>query len=175
MPEIPDGLRDVVERFDAVNIVSLYPVSPLATQLSWKARVGWERSRDLGCEYCVPFVVDGGIGFAVETRLITREVTFAFLEPTLQVHGMFDDGYRLGGGGSLGLLFEITPAYRAGLSATHTIYFAGHEDQTGTGKSVIESGTVRQRLSLGRHADLRLDWRAVEDYREASLGLSVFF
>ena len=158
-----------VEQFDLINIVSLFPLGAISKQFSWRARAGWERSRDLGCEACAPFVLDGGIGLTLESHWLSRETFFILLEPELQVEGLFDRGYRVGAGGTIGILFEITAAYRIALTATQRAFFAGHED------TVVESGAVRQRLSLSQNFDLRLDWKRVEDYREATLGLSWFF
>jgi len=171
-PEPADGAggRVVVERADLVNIISLFPVSRLSRQFSWRVRAGWERSRDLGCAACAPFILDGGIGFAAETHVLTRETYFAFLEPALQVDGLLPDGYRFGLGGTLGLLFEFTPDWRVALTGSQTRYVLGVDEPV-----TVERAALRQRYSLSQNLDLRLDWSGVEHYREVMAGVSWYF
>jgi hypothetical protein len=166
----PEPDRAVVEQADLVNIVSLFPMSRLKRQFSWRVRAGWERSRDLGCAACAPFNLDAGIGVAAETHALTRETYFAFLEPGVQVDGLFPDGYRFGLGGTLGLLFEITPDWRIALTGSRTRYVLGVDEPV-----TVERAALRQRYSLSRNFDLRLDWSGVEDYREVLAGLSWYF
>jgi hypothetical protein len=166
----PDVEKVRVERAALVDIVSLFPVSPLSYQFSWKVRGGWERSRDLGCEACAPFVLDGGIGLAAETRALTRETFFLFLEPTVQADGILPDGYRLGAGGSAGMLLDLSADWRVELSLQHTVFFAGVDEPT-----AVERAALRQRYRLSRNLDLRLDWSGVEHYREVMAGMSWYF
>jgi hypothetical protein len=166
----PDAEKVRVERADLVDIVSLFPVTRLKRQFSWKVRAGWERSRDLGCEACAPFILDGGVGLTGESHLLTREVAYLFLEPALQVDGLLERGYRFGAGGTAGLLFDVTADWRIELSATQRVYFAGVDEP-----ARVESAALRQRYSLSQNLDLRLDLSGVEHYREVSAGLSWFF
>ncbi|MCH8841904.1 MAG: DUF4105 domain-containing protein [SAR324 cluster bacterium] len=158
-----------VERLDLVDIVSLFPVKPVTRQFSWKVRAGWERARDLDCDPCTPFVLDGGIGLASETAAWRREIYFAFLESAVQIGGAFDRGYRAGVGASVGALADFSPDWRVALSGGQTVYLAGD------GRAVVHRAALRQRYSLGQNLDLRLDWTGVDRRREFVFGMSLYF
>lgn len=157
-----------LERAALVDIVSLFPVTPLLRQPSWQLAVGWQRNRDLNCDNCVPFFLRAGIGLAVETRLATRQVWFAFLEGATEHDRVFAKGHRAGFGLSGGLLLDLTPSWRAALTGSYTAYTTGDA-------ATVHQWSLRQRYSLAKDWELRFDWNGTEDYREAQLAVGWFF
>ncbi|HEX7928889.1 MAG TPA: hypothetical protein VF678_14935, partial [bacterium] len=151
-----------------VDLVSLFTNSALVVQPSWKASVGWQRNRDLGCDYCVPFFAEGGIGLAAESHLLTRQVWFAFLDADAEFDRAFEHGHRAGFGVSAGVLLDLTSRWRTELSGTRIAYTTGDA-------ATVSKWEFKQRVTLGKDWELRVDWRGVADYREAQLGVGWFF
>jgi hypothetical protein len=160
-----------LERLHLAKVVSLFPWTELERTFSWQFRVGWERTREggLDCDPCVPFWVDGGIGMALQADWPGRTVVFSMLEPRLQFGPMFQRDYRFGVGLSLGVLVELGSRWRVGLIGRSTEYVAGEEQTT------VGEASLVQRITLGRNADLRLEWNGTERYREGRLALGWYF
>jgi hypothetical protein len=157
-----------LERFAIADIVSLFTTTPLLHQPSWKVGVGWQRNRDLGCDYCVPFFLETGIGLATETRWTGRQVWFAFLDGSAEFDRAFESGHRAGLGLSAGLLFDVTDRWRAALTASRTAYTTGDA-------ATVTRWALQQRFTLAKNWETRLDWSGDGNYREALLGLNWFF
>lgn len=157
-----------LERAALVDIVSLLPMTVLLRQPSWQVAAGWQRNRDLDCGYCVPFFLRAGIGLAAATRLAIREVWFAFLDGAGEFDRAFKADHRAGFGVTAGLLLDLTPAWRAALTGSRTAYTTGDA-------AAVSRWSLRQRYSLGKDWELRLDWNGTENYREAQLAVGWFF
>ncbi len=157
-----------LERFAVADIVSLFTTTPLFHQPSWKVALGWQRNRDLGCEYCVPFFLETGIGLATETRWAGRQVWFTFLEGSGEFDRAFAGGNRAGFGVSAGVLLDVIDRWRAALMASRTAFTAG--DAT-----MLNRWTFQQRFTLAQDWEARLDWNGDGSYREALLALYWFF
>jgi len=166
----PDGpgAQTVLEEATVVDAVSLFPWTPWQRQPSWRLRAGWARARDLPCPRCAPFGLDGGVGVTLGGPAAGDAVGFAFLEAALQAGGAFAEGHRAGLGASAGVLADPAPWWRIALSGGYTRYSTGD-------RAEVRRAELAQRFALGRDLELRVDWRRVEDHREAALGLGVFF
>ncbi len=151
-----------------VDIVSLLPYSALVQQPSWRAAFGWERNRDIGCEKCAPFFLEGGIGPAARTSVWRREVWYVMLEGSAEYHERFEEGHRAGLGIGAGVLVDLAEGWRAALTGRRIRYTEG--DVGTVGEAALE-----QRFTVTRNLELRLDVRGVEAYREAMLGLGYHF
>lgn len=88
-----------VERFTLADIVSLSPMDSLFRSPSWKVRARMETVRRKHCRLCSNGNVNGGIGVAMESQLLRREVYFAFGEIEANVGGAFKRDHRIGPGG----------------------------------------------------------------------------
>jgi hypothetical protein len=157
-----------LERIALVDIKSLLPLAAWVHQPSWKVALGWQRNRDLGCGYCVPFFLETGIGLATETRWAARQVWFAFLDGSAEFDRAFESGHRAGFGLSAGLLLDVTGRWRAALTASRTAYTTGDA-------ATVTRWAFQQRVTLAQDWEARLDWRGDGDYREALLAINWFF
>ncbi|MCZ6842250.1 MAG: hypothetical protein O7G32_05405, partial [SAR324 cluster bacterium] len=163
-----DASRTKLEQFSPVDIISLAPLSTLNRLPSWKINAGWRRARDGACGGCLPFTVNGGIGLALRSQLLSREVYFGFVELTMDFESDFDKGFRAGLGASLGIMVDVVDAWRIALIGGSTEYSAG---QQGT----VEKAEFRQRFSLGTDLELNIDFAWQNDYREGTVGLGYYF
>jgi hypothetical protein len=157
-----------LERFALVDIMSLFPLTPLIRQPSWRVAMGWQRNRDIGCDQCAPFFINGGIGASVESHLFRREVAFALLDGAYEYSRDFQRGHRAGFGLEAGLLIDLSDAWRVGLFGVRTRYTEGQ-------RGLVGQAALRQRYSLTPNLELRLDWSGVAGYREAMLGLGYYY
>ncbi|MCZ6533150.1 MAG: DUF4105 domain-containing protein, partial [SAR324 cluster bacterium] len=163
-----DASRTKLEQFSPVDIISLAPLSTLNRLPSWKINAGWRRARDGACGGCLPFTVNGGIGLALRSQLLSREVYFGFVELTMDFESDFDKGFRAGLGASLGIMVDVVDAWRIALIGGSTEYSEG---QQGT----VEKAEFRQRFSLGTDLELNIDFAWQNDYREGTVGLGYYF
>ncbi|HKI96878.1 MAG TPA: DUF4105 domain-containing protein [bacterium] len=162
----PRKLR--LERFALMDIVSLFPLTQLNHQPSWKLAIGWQRNRDIGCDHCTPFFLNPGIGISLESHLHQREVYFLMLEGRAEFSHAFTPRHRAGFGLSAGVLVHLADWWRIGLIGTRTHYTAGDAGYVGQGR-------LESRFSLSRNLELTLDWSGVGNYREGKLGLGWYF
>jgi hypothetical protein len=140
----------------------------LIQEPSWKINLGWNRNYDDGCEECTPFILNPGIGLALQSNIHRREVYFAFLEADLQFDDEFESDHRAGFGITAGLLCDVTENWRLALVANRTRYMEGQ-------RGYVSEAELRQRFTLSRSTELTFDFKAVEDYREGKLGLGYYF
>ncbi len=114
-----------LDRFTLANIMSLTPVDALFQIPSWKANVGMETVRHNQCRYCNTGVANGGAGLTVETHLLKREYWFGFGELEAVYGHAYERMYRAGGGGSAGLLADLTDRWRVLATTTYLKYPLG--------------------------------------------------
>ena len=157
-----------LENFTLVDLTSITPMRRLFRSFSWRLRGGWERNRDGACASCTPFTLNGGLGAALETGLLNREVYFGFVEVFVEGEQDFRKGYRLGGGASLGILVDVTDNWRSALIGRTIEFTRGEEGR-------VERAAFQNRYSLTENLELKLDLAWVNDYREAFLALGVYF
>lgn len=101
-----------VERATLLNLLSLSPIDAVFHAPSWKLNVGMNTIRHRDCQLCSNGFVNSGIGGAKEFRLLKREVLFAFAEVEANVSGAYDEMHRIGGGGTVGMLADITERWK---------------------------------------------------------------
>jgi hypothetical protein len=165
--EEPDG-RLRLERLALADVVSLFPLSSIVRQPSWKAAFGWQRNRDPACGECVPFFLSAGLGAAGQWAGWRREVAYVFLDGAAEWDAALANGHRAGFGLSAGLLLDLAAAWRVGLTASRTAYTTGAAAR-------VTRWALQQRVALGKDWEARLDWSGTEDYREALLAVGWFF
>ncbi|MBA2252247.1 MAG: DUF4105 domain-containing protein, partial [Nitrospirales bacterium] len=91
-----------LERFTLANIVSLSPMDSLFKAPSWKVNIGMQSVRHNSCAYCSTGLFNGGIGAAVESHVLGREVFFAFAEVESAYGQAYEEHHRIGAGGTVG-------------------------------------------------------------------------
>ena len=87
-----------LERFTFVNVLSLAPIDSLFKHPSWKLNVGMETIKTSNCALCSNGNFNVGIGGAIESSVINREVYFVFAEGDVNVSKAFDENHRVGPG-----------------------------------------------------------------------------
>jgi len=157
-----------LQNFTLIDIISLYPVSSLIQEPSWKINLGWQRNLDNACADCAPFIINPGIGLAFQSNLHRREVYFAFLEANLEFDHEFDSDHRAGFGATVGILFDVTEKWRLALVANRTRYTEGQ-------RGYVTESELRQRFTLSRNSETTFEFKTVEDYREGKLGYAYYF
>jgi hypothetical protein len=161
-----------VEQFTLANIVSLSPMDALFKSPSWKINASMQSvvptRNNAGCRYCSVGVVNGGIGAALESRLVGREVYFAFGELEADIGHAYDENYRMGGGGTAGLLADLTERWKVLLSTTYIRYPLG--DQSDDWR--VSFG---QRYTLQRNLTARFEFNHRHDDNEVMFSVQAFF
>jgi len=140
-----------LERFTLANVMSLTPADALFLSPSWKVNVGMQTLRHNDCRYCTAGVANGGAGLTFETHLLKREYLFAFGELETTYSHAFDEKHRAGGGGTLGMMADLTDRWRLLASATYLRFPLGE-------KSDEVRWSVAQRYTLAKDAALRFEF-----------------
>lgn len=158
-----------LERFTLANIVSLSPMDALFKAPSWKVNVGMQSVRHNACVYCSTGVFNGGVGAAVESRLVGREVFFAFAEVESDYGRAYEEHHRVGGGGTVGLTTSVTERWKMLLSTTYLKFPLGE-------KSDDWRVSFGQRYTLSQNLAVRFEYNH-RDHRdnEAVLLLHAYF
>jgi hypothetical protein len=136
-----------LERFTLANILSLTPMDAVFKSPSWKINAGVQTVRHNGCRFCSTGVLSGGIGAAVETGLIGREVFFAFADVEANYGHAYEENYRIGGGGTVGLLATLTDRWKMLLSTSYLRFPLGERSDE-VRLSFGQRYTIRQNLAL---------------------------
>ena len=158
-----------LERFKLANIVSLTPMDALFKSPSWKISAGYETVNRPGCRYCGNANLNGGIGVAVETHAWRHEVYFAFTELDANYSHAFDENHRVGGGGTAGLLADLTERWAILLSTTYLRYPVGEDSDNWR-------VSFQQRFTLQKDLALRLEFNHLDRHdNEAVLSVQVYF
>ena len=114
-----------LERATLANVISLSPMDSVFHAPSWKINVGMQTIKHQGCQLCSNGVMNGGIGAAVESRLLNREVYFAFAEAEANYSRAYEERHRIGGGGTVGMLADLTDRWKLMASGTYLKYALG--------------------------------------------------
>ena len=157
-----------LERFKLVDIVSLSPLDSLFKPPSWKISAGYETVNRPDCRYCGNLNVNGGAGAVTETRWLRHEMYFAFAELDANYSHAFDENHRVGGGGTVGLLADLTERWKILLSGTYLGYPLGE-------RSDEVRASVQQRYTLMKDLALRLEFNHRRRDNEAMLSVQLYF
>jgi hypothetical protein len=136
-----------LERFTLANIVSLSPMDALFKAPSWKVNIGMQSVRHNSCAYCSTGLFNAGIGAAVESHVIGREVFFAFAEVESVYGHAYEQNYRVGAGGTVGLTAAVTERWKMLLSTTYLKFPLGEKSDDWR-VSFGQRYTVQQNLAL---------------------------
>jgi hypothetical protein len=147
-----------VERATLANVISLSPMDSMFHAPSWKINVGMNTIRHNGCQLCSNGVASGGIGAAVETQWLKREVYFAFAETEANYSKAYEERHRIGGGGTVGMLTDLTDRWRMMLSGTYLKYALGEKSDdfrwfVGSRYTLLQNLAVRLEYNHRDHDD----------------------
>lgn len=157
-----------IERATFANVLSLSPVDALFHAPSWKINVGMNTIRFGGCQLCSNGVANGGIGAAVESHWLKREVLFAFAEAEANYSHAYEENHRVGGGGTVGMLADLTDRWKLMASGTYLRYALGD-------KSDDFRWFVGQRYTLSQNWALRLEYNHRDHDNDVIFSVQAFF
>ena len=157
-----------IERFTLLNMVSLSPTDGLFHAPSWKFSLGMNTIRHNNCRLCSNGYFNGGIGGSVESHWLKRELFFAFVEVDANYSGAYEERHRIGGGGTAGMLADLTERWKLLVSGTYLRYPLGD-------KSDDFRWTVGQRVTLFQNLTLRLDYNHRDRDNDVMFSMQAFF
>ena len=157
-----------VERATLANILSLSPMDALSHGPSWKINAGMNTIRFGSCQLCSNGVLNGGIGAAVESHWLKREVVFAFAEAEANYSRGYEEDHRVGGGGTVGLLADLTDRWKLMASGTYLRYALGD-------KSDDFRWFIGQRYTVSQNWALRLEYNHRDHDNDGVFSVQAFF
>jgi hypothetical protein len=157
-----------IERFTLLNMVSLSPMDGLFHVPSWKFGLGMNTIRHTNCRLCSNGYFNGGIGGSVESHWLKRELFFAFAEAEANYSGAYEERHRVGGGGTVGLLSDLTDRWKLLASGTYLRYPLGD-------KGDDFRWTVGQRFTLLQNLSLRLDYNHRDRDNDVIFSMQAYF
>jgi hypothetical protein len=140
-----------LERFTLANVMSLTPADALFLSPSWKVNVGMQTLRHNDCRLCSAGIANGGAGLTFETHVLKREYFFGFGELETSYSHAFEHNYRAGGGGTLGMMADLTDRWRVLATTTYLKYPLGEQGDD-------FRWSVGQRYTLAKDAALRFEF-----------------
>lgn len=137
-----------VERATLLNLLSLSPIDAVFHAPSWKLNIGMNTIRHHDCQLCSNGLVNAGIGGAKELRLLNREVLFAFAETEAGVSKAYHELHRVGGGGTVGMLADLTERWKLMATGSYLRFPLGDKSDdfrwyVGSRFTVVRNWTVR--------------------------------
>ena len=157
-----------IERFSPINILSLAPMDSLSQLPSWKVNVGTQTIRHNGCDLCSNGLANVGLGASAETALFKREVYFAFAEAEANYSSAYEERHRIGGGGTVGMLADMTDRWNLMLSGSYLRYALG--DQSDDIRWFTGS-----RYTLSQNWSLRLEYNHRDRDNDVVFSVQAFF
>ena len=157
-----------IERATFANVLSLSPIDSVFHAPSWKINAGMNTIRFGSCQLCSNGVLNGGIGAAVESHWLKREVVFAFAEAEANYSRAYEEDHRVGGGGTVGLLADLTDRWKLMASGTYLRYALGD-------KSDDFRWFVGQRYTLSQNWALRLEYNHRDHDNDVVFSVQAFF
>jgi hypothetical protein len=157
-----------LERFTPLNIISLSPMDSLFQAPSWKINLGMNTINYRGCQLCTNGYLNGGMGGAVESHLLGRQVFYAMAEVEANASKAYEENHRIGGGGTVGMLADITDRWKLLASGTYLRYALGE-------KSEDFRWSVGQRFSLTTNLAFRVEYNHRSHDNDVLATLHMYF
>lgn len=157
-----------VERATLANVMSLSPIDSVFHAPSWKINMGMNTIRFGDCQLCSNGVVNGGIGAAVESHWLKREVFFAFAEAEANYSNAYDERHRIGGGSTVGMLTDLTDRWKLMATGSYLGYVLGD-------KSDDIRWFVGSRYTLSQNWALRLEYNHRDRDNDVVFSMQAFF
>jgi uncharacterized protein DUF4105 len=157
-----------IERATLANVLSLTPIDSVFHTPSWKFNVGMNTIRFDSCQLCSNGVINGGIGAAVESHWLKREVMFAFAEAEANYSRAYEENHRVGGGGTVGMLTDLTDRWKLMATGSYLGYVLGD-------KSNDIRWFVGSRYTLSQNWALRLEYNHRDHDDDLTFTVQTFF
>ena len=157
-----------IERATLANVLSLTPIDSVFHAPSWKINVGMNTIRFDSCQLCSNGVVNGGIGAAVESHWLKREVFFAFAEAEANYSKAYEERHRIGGGSTVGMLTDLTDRWKLMATGSYLQYALGD-------KSNDIRWFVGSRYTISQNGALRLEYNHRDHDNDLLFSVQAFF
>ena len=151
-----------------IDIISLTPYDSLFKKASWRLSIGLDTIRDLNCGYCNSFKVNYGIGLTYKPGYFSPVLFYSLINLELELSNHLDHDYRLGGGGMIGTLIDVTDDWRIQIAGDYLSFPLGHE-------SHYYKVLVNQRYLLTQNMDIRVEWNILNSQKEGLLAVNYYF
>ena len=157
-----------IERATLANVLSLSPIDSVFHSPSWKLNIGMQTIRHNDCQLCSNGLFNGGIGGAMEFRLLKREVLFAFAEAEANISKAYNEMHRVGGGGTVGMLTDITERWKLMATGTYLRFPLGE-------RSDDIRWHVGSRFTVAQNWAMRLEYNHRDRDNDVLFSLQAFF
>lgn len=157
-----------IERATLMNVLSLSPIDSVFRSPSWKINVGMNTIKHNDCQLCSNGVMNVGIGGAIESRLLKREVLFAFAETEANYSRAYEERHRIGGGGTVGMLADITDQWKIMATGTYLKYGLGEQSDD-------IRWFVGSRYTMSQNWALRLEYNHRDRDNDVLFSVQTFF
>lgn len=139
-----------LERIQAVAVTSLFPLTNLDRQFSWRFAIDYHTPRDYGCDNCHLFRFETGGGAAV-AAFQERALAYALLLIHAEGGDSLREGYRVGPKGLFGVNAQLASPWKLG------VQFAAPTDLFQSGRRwVVGDLEVESSLRLARNWSARV-------------------
>lgn len=162
------GDQTRVERATLLNLLSLSPIDAVFHAPSWKLNIGMNTIRHNECQLCSNGFFNAGIGGAKEFRLLNREVLFAFAETEAGLSKAYDEMHRIGGGGTVGMLADLTERWKLMATGSYLKFPLGD-------KSDDFRWYVGSRFTVTRNWTVRLEYNHRDRDNDVLFSVQAFF
>ncbi|HVO32969.1 MAG TPA: hypothetical protein VMU17_03580, partial [Elusimicrobiota bacterium] len=159
-----DRKTGYLEQFSLVDLKTYSAWDRWIHHPAWEVGTGAEVAHDLAKdpENSLTYDTHGGSGIAFHTPLSKDSMIYALGQADFAVGAPFRDDYRLGGGGSAGLWFDLFRFWRVHVNAMYLKYLLG--DPMGSVRlSCINA------VPLGPRGQLRVQLERQNSYKEILL------
>ncbi|HEX9758353.1 MAG TPA: DUF4105 domain-containing protein [Nitrospiria bacterium] len=159
-----------VEKLNLLEIISLSPWDRWIKKFSWKVTTGLDLAKELDCipRKCLYYGLNVGKGLSLKTEFFRQEILFLMAEADMGVGRVFRDYYRLGGGGRVGLLLDITSFWRIQIEGALTHFPLG---DIHTNLDI----TATQAFSFSNDLEFRFTIQKETAYKEALFSFNKYF
>ncbi len=159
-----------LEKFRLMGIKSFHPWDDWVREPSWALQFGFETAKDLDRDPqdSIFFGLSGGSGLTVRLKPLPHGLAYAMVTGDTGLGGFFEDNYRLGLGGSGGIVFNPISPWRVHFSAHWTRYMTGDV-------SKVTRLSLSQAYQLASHWALRLNADRQNRYQELLFSLNRYF
>ena len=157
-----------IERATFANVMSLSPIDSVFHAPSWKFNLGMHTIKHNDCQLCSNGVMNAGIGGAIESRLLKREVLFVFAEAEANYSRAYEEQHRVGGGGTVGMLADVTDQWKLMITGTYLKYGLGEQSDD-------IRWFVGSRYTMSQNWALRLEYNHRDRDNDLSFAVQTFF
>jgi len=158
-----------VQQFTLVDLRSYSPWDRWVHHPSWEVNTGLNVANDLpkDPENSLYYGLNGGSGFSFHTPLSRDSMIYALARADMGLGATFRDNYRIGGGGSAGLFFDIADFWHVHFDFADLQYALGNPGPA-------TKLTVVQGCRVAHDVEFRATLERQNTYKEVLLSLLFF-